>query len=341
MGHFLGSWDIDDVLRIHVQTSSVTTGAAVDADSVPTWRVYEDDTATPVTTGSFTTLNAQTGFYVAAITLAAAIGYEVGKQYAIRTQVTVASIIGADVHSFQIQSEVRLAAGAITAGVITAGALQGFTLGSVAGTVGSVAAAVTLGSTSQAAVVDLVWAETAVGYTTAGSMGYQLAQADSLGALAAAVWDEPKAGHTTADTYGEYLDATVSGIGAAGAVTVSSTSQAAIAAAVASAVTAGSIGAVTVGATSQAAISAAVTAGSIGAVTVGSTSASAIQSGLATQASVDTIDDFLDTEVAAIKAKTDQLTFGVANVLNANLTHVNEVSITGNGQTGTEWGPGS
>jgi hypothetical protein len=67
----------------------------------------------------------------------------------------------------------------------------------------------------------------------------------------------------------------------------------------------------------------------------------AIQSGLATAAALDTVDNFLDTEIAAIKAKTDQLTFSVANTLDANLTHVNEVSITGNGQTGTEWGPGS
>ena len=36
-----------------------------------------------------------------------------------------------------------------------------------------------------------------------------------------------------------------------------------------------------------------------------------IQSGLATQASVDTIDDFLDTEIAAIKAKTDNLPEGI------------------------------
>ena len=34
-----------------------------------------------------------------------------------------------------------------------------------------------------------------------------------------------------------------------------------------------------------------------------------------------TIDDFLDTEVAAIKAKTDQLTFTVANTLNVAVTH--------------------
>jgi hypothetical protein len=341
MGRFLGSWDIDDVLRVHVQTSSVTTGAAVDADSVPTWRVYEDDTATPVTTGSFVTLNAQTGFYVANITLAAAIGYEVGKQYAVRTQVTVASIIGADVHSFQIQSEVRLAAGAITAGVITAGALQGFTLGSVAGTVGSVATTV---NANVASVSAGAFQSVTIG-SVAGTVGSVAAgvtiSSTSRAAIVDEVWDEPKAGHTTADTYGEYLDATVSAISGAGAVTVSSTSQAAIAAAVASAVTAGSIGAVTVGATSQAAISNAVTAGSIGAVTVGSTSASAIQSGLATQASVDTIDDFLDTEIAAIKAKTDLLFAGTTNSIAVDIRFVNGVSVTGNGQSGTEWGPGS
>jgi hypothetical protein len=39
----------------------------------------------------------------------------------------------------------------------------------------------------------------------------------------------------------------------------------------------------------------------------------------ASQASVDTIDDFLDTEIAAIKAKTDQLTFTAANKVDASL----------------------
>ena len=50
-----------------------------------------------------------------------------------------------------------------------------------------------------------------------------------------------------------------------------------------------------------------------------------IQSGLATtsqlttvEGKIDTIDNFVDTEVAAIKAKTDQLTFTVANQVDAN-----------------------
>jgi hypothetical protein len=40
---------------------------------------------------------------------------------------------------------------------------------------------------------------------------------------------------------------------------------------------------------------------------------------LASQASVTTIDDFLDTEVAAIKAKTDQLTFTTANKVDSTI----------------------
>jgi hypothetical protein len=71
---------------------------------------------------------------------------------------------------------------------------------------------------------------------------------------------------------------------------------------------------------------------------------------LATQASVNTIDDFLDTEVAAIlaavdtevgaiKTKTDQLTFGVANTLNSNVTYVNETQVDGVGSEADPWGP--
>jgi hypothetical protein len=44
-------------------------------------------------------------------------------------------------------------------------------------------------------------------------------------------------------------------------------------------------------------------------------------------------------DVGAIKTKTDQLTFGVANTLNANITYVNETAVTGTGAEGDEWGP--
>lgn len=62
-----------------------------------------------------------------------------------------------------------------------------------------------------------------------------------------------------------------------------------------------------------------------------------IQSGLATAAALAVVDDFLDTEIAAIKAKTDSLTFTVAGVVDANIQRINDVAITGNGQAGTEF----
>ncbi len=43
--------------------------------------------------------------------------------------------------------------------------------------------------------------------------------------------------------------------------------------------------------------------------------------------------------VTAIKAKTDSLTFTVAGQVDANIQYVNDVQVTGDGQTGTEWGP--
>lgn len=47
----------------------------------------------------------------------------------------------------------------------------------------------------------------------------------------------------------------------------------------------------------------------------------------------------VDSNVDAIKAKTDNLNFGVTGKVDANITHVNETEVTGDGQTGTEWGP--
>ena len=56
-------------------------------------------------------------------------------------------------------------------------------------------------------------------------------------------------------------------------------------------------------------------------------------------AGIAAINAAVDTEVAAIKAKTDQLVFSVANQVDANVQSVNEVTVTGDGQPGTEWGP--
>ena len=69
----------------------------------------------------------------------------------------------------------------------------------------------------------------------------------------------------------------------------------------------------------------------------------------ATATAVDTIDNFLDTEIAAIlaavdtevadiKTKTDSLTFTVANQVDANIQSINDTTVNGDG-SGTPWGP--
>ena len=45
------------------------------------------------------------------------------------------------------------------------------------------------------------------------------------------------------------------------------------------------------------------------------------------------------TKITAIKAKTDSLTYTVAGQVDANIQYVNDVAVTGDGGTGTEWGP--
>jgi hypothetical protein len=63
-----------------------------------------------------------------------------------------------------------------------------------------------------------------------------------------------------------------------------------------------------------------------------------------TDAKIDAVDDLVDTEVAAIKTdtaaiklKTDSLTFTVANQVDANATSMNETPILGTGTSGDLW----
>lgn len=46
-----------------------------------------------------------------------------------------------------------------------------------------------------------------------------------------------------------------------------------------------------------------------------------------------------NASVTAIKAKTDSLSFTVANKVDSNIRNVNNVAVTGNGSVGTPWGP--
>lgn len=60
--------------------------------------------------------------------------------------------------------------------------------------------------------------------------------------------------------------------------------------------------------------------------------------GASVSADVAAVAGYIDTEVSAIKAKTDSLTFTVAGQVDANIQSVNDVTVNGDG-AGTPWGP--
>lgn len=105
---YIGSWKIDDVVTFSVNTHSPTTGGEIDADAVPAYRVYEDETGTPIVTGNMALLDDTNtvGHYSEQITLSAANGFEKGKSYNIRIRGVVGGIAGVATRTLQIEAEV-------------------------------------------------------------------------------------------------------------------------------------------------------------------------------------------------------------------------------------------
>lgn len=87
--------EIDSACTFYVTTHN-NTGSNKDADSVPSYRIYEEETGTALTTGTMTLLDAANtnGFYSESFTPATAAGYEASKQYGLYICATVDSITG-------------------------------------------------------------------------------------------------------------------------------------------------------------------------------------------------------------------------------------------------------
>lgn len=101
--HLGSDWAIDEYLTFPCNTHNAT-GAATDADSVPTYRVYEDETSTAILTGSTAKLDdANTvGFYSERVQLLTASGFEAGKCYTIYISATVGGVVATMAHTFKI-----------------------------------------------------------------------------------------------------------------------------------------------------------------------------------------------------------------------------------------------
>ncbi len=85
-----------------------TYGASADADSVPTYAIYEHETTTAIVTGSMAKLGSVTGFYTEEITLTAASGFEVLHGYQLRISWTYNSKDYSKTYAFTVVGETTL-----------------------------------------------------------------------------------------------------------------------------------------------------------------------------------------------------------------------------------------
>jgi hypothetical protein len=98
---------VDDAYTFYAVTTRFDTGNATDGDSAPTYRIYEEETGTPLLTGSMALLDSgnTAGLYSEQVTLSAANGFEVGKCYCVYIAGTVNSVAGADIREFVVRKK--------------------------------------------------------------------------------------------------------------------------------------------------------------------------------------------------------------------------------------------
>src|SRR4030042_494294 len=99
------SVNLGENLVFSVTTHDPDTGVLTDADSLPAYRVYEEETGTPLLTGTMAKLDdpSTTGFYTESLAVPQANGFESGKTYTIYIEATVDSDTGAISYGFSVE----------------------------------------------------------------------------------------------------------------------------------------------------------------------------------------------------------------------------------------------
>jgi len=95
--------EIGDNLVFSVTTHDPDTGVLTNADAVPAYRIYEDETATAILTGNMSALDSgsTTGFYTESIHCSTGNGFENGKTYTVYIEATVDSDEGGICYGFK------------------------------------------------------------------------------------------------------------------------------------------------------------------------------------------------------------------------------------------------
>ncbi len=99
---------LENNLTFSINTHDPDTGVLTDADSNPTYRIYEDETSTPILTGNMAKLDDAntTGFYTELIACTAVNGFEDGKSYTINIEATVDGDTGGIAYNFTAETAV-------------------------------------------------------------------------------------------------------------------------------------------------------------------------------------------------------------------------------------------
>jgi len=100
---------IGDSLVFSVCCHDPDTGILTDADSSPSYRVYENETATPILTGTMAKLDDAntTGFYTESLACTAANGFDNAKTYTIYITATVDGDTGGTAYNFKAYTLLR------------------------------------------------------------------------------------------------------------------------------------------------------------------------------------------------------------------------------------------
>lgn len=95
---------LGDTLVFSICTHDPDTGALADADTDPTWRIYEEETASAILNGIMDKLDdaSTTGFYTEAVECTALNGFESGKTYTVYIEATVNSDTGGIAYAFNV-----------------------------------------------------------------------------------------------------------------------------------------------------------------------------------------------------------------------------------------------
>jgi len=112
---------IGDNLTFSLVSHDPDTGVLTDTDSPPAYRLYEDETGTPILTGAMAKLDdaGTTGFYTELIACTSGNGFESGKSYTVYIEATVGGDTGGIAYGFRALTEPPSAA-AIAAAVVGA-----------------------------------------------------------------------------------------------------------------------------------------------------------------------------------------------------------------------------